>query len=59
MNNIVGNEIMFQTHINGECEDGCMYCEMEDELNDDYSFVDKRNDKVAKVGRFEKNIKKI
>jgi hypothetical protein len=59
MNNIVGNEIAFQAHCNGDCEDNCMYCEMEDELNVDYGFKDERNSKIAKVGRSEKNIKRI
>ena len=58
MNNIINNEIAFQAHVDGECEEDCMYCIMEDEVND-YKYIDERNSKIAKVGRLEKNIRRI
>lgn len=52
------DEVMYQAHINGECEMGCTYCLMEDELNEEHEFIEQKNSKKASNSKNEKALKK-
>ena len=56
--NIINPQLWID-HQGGDCEAECPYCIMEEELNEEYGYTDERNSKVAKVGRSEKNIRRI
>lgn len=59
MQTINFNSQIYIDHTSGDCNSDCPYCIMEEELIDIYDFNDERNGKVAKVGRSERNIRKI
>ena len=54
------NQQLWIDHEGGYCDEStCPYCNIQEELNEEYNFRDKRNSKVAKVGRSEKSIRRI
>ena len=53
------DEIKFKAHVDGECDLDCPYCEMENEINEEYGFEDERVEKSSKISKYEKQLKKL
>jgi hypothetical protein len=52
-------EYIWQAHVDGECnEEECIHCFLEQEIFEEEYEKDKRNHKIAKVGRVGKLIKR-
>lgn len=51
MKALIDNE-KYEKHLSGECDfETCEYCQLEDEINEEYAFEDERHSKIAKVGK--------